>query len=142
MKVFRNISAVKFMLFACMCLFYGCGGEKKTDATIAPRNAMEEALNAFYSNDFSSYVNMVDYGTELDSAERDVVLNIMSQYHERQSAKKGGVSRYEILSVDMPSDSLATVYYDLFFGNDSVEMCSEKMILRNGQWKIRVRGID
>lgn len=142
MKVLRNIGVVKYMLFACVCLFYGCGGEKKADASIAPRKAMEEALNAFYSNDFNSYVNMVDYGTELDSVEREVVLNVMSQYHERQSAKKGGVSGYEILSVDMSSDSLATVYFDLFFGNDSVEMCSEKMILRSGQWKIRVRGMD
>lgn len=142
MKVFRNIGALKYVFFACICLFYGCGGEKKADATIAPRKAMEEALNAFYSNDFSSYVDMIDSVEKLDSAEREIVLDVMSQYHERQNAKKSGVTRYEILSVDMLSDSLATVYYDLFFGNDSVEMCSEKMILRNGKWKIRARGID
>lgn len=137
----RSIAGLIFLTGICM--LSACNGDKKSiDATLAPRKAMEEALNAFYSNDFDTYVNLIDYGAELDSVERGVVLNVMSQYHERQTAKKGGVSRYDILSVDMPSDSLATVYFDLFFGNDSVEMCSEHLVLRNGHWKIKVRGID
>lgn len=143
MKRLRETALFGILLIASMVMLSSCNENKKTvDATIAPRKAMEEALNAFYSNDFEKYVNLIDYGADLDSVERQVVLNVMSQYHERQAAKKGGVTKFEVLSADMPSDSLATVYFDLVFGNDSVEMCSEHLILRNGQWKIKVRGID
>lgn len=143
MKRLRETALFGILLIASMAMLSSCNENKKTvDATIAPRKAMEEALNAFYSNDFEKYVNLIDYGADLDSVERQVVLNVMSQYHERQAAKKGGVTKFEVLSADMPSDSLATVYFDLVFGNDSVEMCSEHLILRDGQWKIKVRGID
>ena len=143
MKRLRETALFGILLIASMVMLSSCNENNKTvDATIAPRKAMEEALNAFYSNDFEKYVNLIDYGADLDSVERQVVLNVMSQYHERQAAKKGGVTKFEVLSADMPSDSLATVYFDLVFGNDSVEMCSEHLILRDGQWKIKVRGID
>ena len=143
MKRLRETALFGILLIASMAMLSSCSENKKTvDATIAPRKAMEEALNAFYSNDFETYVSLIDYGADLDSVERQVVLNVMSQYHERQAAKKGGVTKFEVLSADMPSDSLATVYFDLVFGNDSVEMCSEHLILRDGQWKIKVRGID
>lgn len=143
MKRLRETALFSILLIASMAMLLSCSENKKTvDATIAPRKAMEEALNAFYSNDFDTYVSLIDYGADLDSVERQVVLNVMSQYHERQAAKKGGVTKFEVLSADMPCDSLATVYFDLVFGNDSVEMCSEHLILRDGQWKIKVRGID
>ena len=67
MKVFRNISAVKFMLFACMCLFYGCGGEKKTDATIA----RDEVINDLFDElkrDIATHIteHMPDETSALD----------------------------------------------------------------------------
>lgn len=118
--------------------FGGC--HKETDRSEAPRKAMQQALNLLVAERYEDYFACMDFGEDLDSAQRALfATTLMRQValtHETRSGLQGAL----VLDARMAGDTIATIFYRQYFANgDSID-CSQKMTRNaDGQWLLRMR---
>lgn len=136
----RIATAGAVIISAMACSLFGVSCEEsKTDPAEAPKAAFRQATDILMTGDYEAYSDHLDYGSDIDSSSRSVMLNVLKQHSEWQNAEKGGLDSCSIVAADMESDTVATIYYRLVFGNGTSEVSSQKMVRTDGVWKIRVR---
>jgi len=128
------------LLLLCLpCLFLGACREE-ADRSAAPRKAMQQALNMLVAERYEDFFACMDFGEDLDSAQRvlfaSTLMRQVALTHETRSGLQGAL----VLDAQLSGDTVATVFYRQYFANgDSID-CSQKMVRRaDGQWLLRMR---
>ena len=94
-------------------------------------------LTAFYDGDVDTYINNVDFGTELN-VDKDSVLRLVLQRYLGEVQRKGGILSIEPLSAELTDDSTALVKYSLNYNNGDSETCIRHIRKQDGEWRIAV----
>lgn len=105
----------------------------------SPEDILVNSMEALYMHDVEGYVENVDFGNSDDSIQRNLFVNILQQHQERTVFLKGKVDSCVAVDVKYSEDSVAIVYYKLFFSDGTSEVSSQKMVRVNEKWKIRIR---
>ena len=67
------------------------------------------------------------------------IKQIENHYFLSDEVRKGQALATDVVKVDVLADTLAVVYYKIKYESGNEEVSSNKMVRRDGQWKIRVR---
>lgn len=121
----------------CCCWICGCG--EPEDITMKPKQDLKSALEAYYDNRLDTFCLCVDYGTELDSIQRQIIRATYQRDVAYTNQTFAGVRAVEPKTVIFESDTVAMVMYDIVYGDQSRESSSQKMIKVGESWKLRVR---
>lgn len=113
--------------------------QKEVNNEEQARQALLDALTAINSHDFESYYNSLDFGTEFDSVQKQVVLSTIMQHQDWQDKRKGLVADISTISLDLVSDSVCIIFYQLTFSDSTKEVSSQKMVRCDEKWKLRMR---
>lgn len=113
---------------------------KEIDRTKAPREALQQALNLLVEERYADYFDCMDFGMDLDSTQRVLFETAILRQTVLTRELRSGLQGTRVLSAQMQSDSVATVFFRQYYANgDSIE-CAQKMV-RNaeGRWLLRLR---
>ena len=105
----------------------------------APKAAMNAALEALQAGDYDTYLSYVDYGTELDSLELQNMKDVLRRHEEWKRAERERVVSAQVVDIRMQGDTVCTAYYQYVFADSCRETVAQKMVCRNGRWKVRIR---
>lgn len=139
MSLTTNKKNARIVLLCLSVLCLG-GCHKETDPSEAPRRAMQQALDLLVTERYEDYFACMDFGEDLDSAQRALfATTLMRQValtHETRSGLQGAL----VLGARMAGDTIATVFYRQYFANgDSID-CSQKLTRNaDGEWRLRMR---
>lgn len=116
-----------------------CRGEE-TDRTAAPREAMQRALNLMAEGKYRDYFACLDFGEDLDSAQQALFVSALIRQEGLNREMRSGLQGGRVLAAQMPSDTVATVFFRQYFANGDSLDCSQKMVRgADGQWRLRMR---
>lgn len=128
----------KFLfLLLCIVTFVGCGGSDNPQKAVM--ESLEKAMGALSAHQYEEYFNCVDFGSEIDSMQRDVLIKTYAQYQDQQEQRKGSFCKLTVVDIAFSSDTICDVCYEMLFPDSTTEMCSQKMIKIGDAWKIRAR---
>lgn len=113
--------------------------EAMVEPTDAPKAALKAALDALHSDDLDTYLQSVDFSTEMDSLQLVCMKAVLSQHAEEQAAEGVSVQKVEMVDAVMESDSVCTVYYQQSYSGGASDVLSQKMVRQGDTWKIRLR---
>lgn len=119
------------------CWFVGCG--EPEDKSIYPKQDLKSALEAYYSGDYDKFFMNVDFGTELDSVQKQIMMAAYRRDIAYTNESFKGVRAIEPRSVEFEGDTVSYVLYDIVYGNQQRETSSQKMVKIGDSWKLRVR---
>ena len=105
----------------------------------AAATALIEALEAEGRGDHEAYMQHVDGGADMDSAQVACLHALWQQHLGWRRANKGELVSVEMEKVQMHGDSTCTVYYRYSFSDGTKEVSAQDMVLRGEEWKIRLR---
>lgn len=129
MSFFRYIFLFSFLLCLLSC----------QDPAREPEGALQMALEALNREDYDTYLQHVDFGVEMDSAQEAFMRDALKQHLEWQRSKYAAVVGIDIVDAKMRGDSICTVYYQYTFADGKKEVSSQKMVRQGEVWKIRLR---
>jgi len=135
----KTIHAILLLLCAVAFLPQMTSCRKKTDMGMAPKMALDSALSKLYGGDIDGYIECLDFGSRIDTLTRMQVEKMLYMAAKTTHSNKGDFLDYKVTGAEMKGDTVAYVFYKLDFANDTAEVCSEKMVYRDGRWRIRVR---
>lgn len=115
-----------------------CWGDKRLPEDQA-KAVLKESLTALQRHDVDTYINNVDFGTDMDSLQEAFMRHVLEQHQDRQDQLRGAVQGIEMIDAEMQGDSVCLVFYQLMFPDSTVEVASQKMVRVGEKWKIRVR---
>ena len=133
MKRFLPFFAVLFVVCLTAC------HEKIVAPEDAPKEALRSALEALNRGDYDTYMSYVDYGVEMDSVRKSYMRNAISQHVGWRTARKASVVAIDMVDAEMEGDSVCTVFYRYTFAAGADEVAVQKMVLNDGEWKLKVR---
>jgi len=126
-----------FLLMFLSAFLVGCGGESTPQEVVA--KAFEKAMDALNNHNFDEYINSVDYGCEMDSIQKDVLVKTYSQYLDRIQQNKGSLLKLEVIDVVFGSDTVCDVYYETLYSDSTTIPGCQKMVKVGDEWKIKAR---
>lgn len=103
------------------------------------RQTFVDAVEALGRGDYDAYLSYVDFGEELDSAALACMADVVRRHEEWKCAEREGLVGMEIVDVKMKSDTVCFIYYEHVFVDSCREVVSQKMVAKEGKWKLRVR---
>ena len=102
-------------------------------------DTFEAAMDAFHNRRFDEYMSSVDYGCEMDSIQRDILVKTYSQYLDRMHQVNDDLLKIKVVDVAFSSDTVCDVFYEMLFADSTaVERC-QKMVCIGNVWKLRAR---
>ena len=129
MLSFRYIFIFSFLLCLVSC----------EDKERAPEETLKVALEALNVEDFDAYLQRVDFGAEMDSAQMASMKDVLRQHLGWRRSERAAVVSIDMVDVKMQGDSVCTVYYQYTFANETKEVGAQKMVRHGDKWKIRLR---
>jgi len=124
------------LLLSSLMLLAGCGENTPQEAVTSTFVA---AMDALHDHRYDEYMESVDYGCEMDSIQRAVLVRTYSQYLDRLQQSNGDLLNLNVVDVAFGSDTVCDVYYEMLFADStSVEHC-QKMVRIGDVWKLRAR---
>ena len=102
-------------------------------------DTFEAAMDAFHNRRFDEYMESVDYGCEMDSIQKDVLVKTYSQYLDRMAQNDGALQSLNVVDVVFSSDTVCDVYYEMLFADSVAVQHCQKMVRTGDVWKLRVR---
>lgn len=121
-------------------LLSSCWGQNvEVDSGQKAKQALVDALTAINIHDYDAYFQALDFGCEMDSVQKALMMRTFIQHQDWQDKHKGIVADIKAVSADMISDSVYMVYYQLTFSDSTCEVSSQKMVCYGDTWKLRVR---
>ena len=123
-------SATVVVLMAVMSL--AACRDKIVHPEDAARQAFSDAAAALERGDYEAYLSYVDYGAELDS-------EVVRRHEEWKRAEREDIVAVRVVDVSMESDSVCYIFYEHVFADSCRETASQKMVAKDGQWRLRVR---
>lgn len=115
-----------------------CRGDKRLPEEQA-KAVLKEALAALQRHDVDTYINNVDFGTDMDSLQETFMRHVLEQHQDRQDQLRGAVMGIDVIDAEMQGDSVCLVFYQMLFPDSTLEVASQKMIRVGERWKIRLR---
>ena len=114
-----------------------CGGKLE----ITFESFVTQALRSLYiDNDYNSFVNCVDYGTELDSVQQKVVEAMYRQFTDKVKQLHGGVLEVSVESVETLDDGVTSfVHYQITYADSTRESSMLKVVSDGEGWRIKSR---
>lgn len=129
MLSFRYIFIFSFLLCLVSC----------EDKERAPEETLKVALEALNVEDFDAYLQRVDFGAEMDSAQMASMKDVLRQHLGWRRSERAAVVSIDMVDVKMQGDSVCTVYYQYTFADETKEVGAQKMVRYGDKWKIRLR---
>ena len=129
---------MKWLAVAALGLVVMTACEDK-DPKVASGKALIKAMGYLQKGDAEKYYNCLDFGQELDSLTQAQVAKMWLMHQQINQRVKGQALATDVVKVDVLADTLAVVYYKIKYESGNEEVSSNKMVRRDGQWKIRVR---
>ena len=105
----------------------------------AAQQVLKEALEALEKNDQDAYLQCVDFGADMDSAQTAYMKNVLRQHVGWRQSERAAVISIDMVDAQMQGDSICTVYYQYSFADGTKEVGAQKMIRYGEEWKIRLR---
>ena len=119
--------------FFVLCLM-GCKEQERE-----PEAVLMKALEALNEEDYDTYLQRVDFGAEMDSAQTAYMKAALRQHLGWRRAERPAVTSIDMLYGKMQGDSICIVYYQYTFADNTKEVGAQKMVLHGENWKIRLR---
>ena len=132
----KRLLPLFLILFVAFLL--ACHSEIKAPED-APKEALQNALEALNRGDCDTYMSYVDYGMEMDSVRKSVMCDAIRQHIGWRTVRKSSVVAIDMVDVEMSGDTLCTVFYRYTFADGTDEVAVQKMVRSDGEWKLRVR---
>ena len=124
------------VILTCWISFSAC--EEKTPQETS-KNALVKAMKLLEKGEMDKYYQCLDFGQELDSLTQAQIAKMWTMHQLIKQKDKGKVIATEVTKVELTTDTLATVYYKVKYESGNEEVSANKMVCKNGEWKIRVR---
>lgn len=136
----RSKKRVRFVaLLAVLAVLMGCGAKQKSREQLL-KEFVERALTERYlKNDYESYLNDVDYGTDLDTVQQQMLIAMHKQFTDFQQKKHGAVAYVKMTDVSEEADSVCYVHYIVVYADSTQESSMMKVVEEGGEWKIKSR---
>lgn len=126
------------MVSTLVLTFIACH-ERMTEATDAPKMALKIALEALENDDYETYMSCVDYASDMDSMQMRNLCKVLRFHMSKQRAAHAPVVDIDMIDAVLKGDTVCTVYYQYTFADSVKEVASQKMVRKNGEWKLRLR---
>lgn len=123
----------------CCCLMGLISCRENLTSEEQAKHTMKEALEALNRNDFDAYLQRVDDGVSMDSAQKAVMRDVLRQHVECRRKERPAVVSIDMIDIQMDEDTVCTVYYQYTFADSTKEVGAQKMVRKNEQWRIRLR---
>lgn len=124
------------VILTCWTTFSACEEKKPQEAS---KNAFVKAMKLLEKGEMDKYYQCLDFGQELDSLTQAQIAKMWTMHQLIKQKDKGKIIATEVTKVELTTDTLATVYYKVKYGSGNEEVSANKMVCKNGEWKIRVR---
>lgn len=129
MSLFRYIFIFSFLLCLASCQ------EKEHE----PEATLKKALEALNAENYDAYLQHVDFGADMDSAQIASMKDVLRQHLGWRRSERAAVVSIDIVDAKMQGDSISTVYYQYTFADNTTEVGSQKMVRYGEEWKLRLR---
>lgn len=126
------------MVSTFVLTFFACH-EAIVEPTDAPKEALKVALDALCNDDIDGYLAYVDFGAEMDSAQEKSLRSVIRLHKQWQQAEHSSVASIDIVDAVMKGDTVCTVFYQYLYADSVKEIASQKMVRKDGVWKLRLR---
>lgn len=126
-----------FVLLVLCCCMNACGDSE--DQYAQPKEDLKNAMDLYYRNSLDSFYMYLDFGEELDTVQRTIIMASYRLHLAQVNNEFQGVKSIEPKLVRVESDTVVYVVYDLVYGNRQRETSSQKMIKEGDNWKLRIR---
>jgi hypothetical protein len=121
-----------------LLLFTACWSKNELPEDQA-KATLRKALSTLHSGNVEGYMQYVDFGGEMDSVQRAMMLYVLKQHQDLRAQQKGTLIGIEAIDAEMQGDTVCTVFCQLTFADSTAELISQKMVRVGEDWKIRVR---
>ena len=128
----------KWLPMACLCLLAMTACEEK-DAKVASQKALQKAMELLEEGEMDKYYEYLDFGQELDSLTQAQIAKMWVMHQQINANAKGKAIATKVVKVDLLADSVAVVYYKIKYESGNEEVSANKMVRKDGKWRIRVR---
>ena len=64
---------------------------------------------------------------------------VVRRHEEWKRAEREDIVAVRVVDVSMESDSVCYIFYEHVFADSCRETASQKMVAKDGQWRLRVR---
>ena len=104
-----------------------------------PEDTLRVALEALNEENFDAYIQRVDFGSDMDSAQVSYMKAALRQHLGWRRSERPAVVSIDMLDAIKHGDSICTVYYQYTFAGNTKEVGAQKMVRHGEKWKIRLR---
>ena len=105
----------------------------------AAKESLKVALDALCRDDYDAYLQHVDIGMPMDSAQRAFMRDVLRQHQEWKRAERAAIVSVDVIDARMFGDSICMLYYQYVFADSTREVVSQKMVRSGEEWKLRLR---
>ena len=125
----------KIIIFAFSSIVaIACGNS--SDDTHAAWNALNDALDSLYKNNYDAYIECVDSQDIALIGENTIRLLLKQKY---DNVKQTETVSFLLDNAIVNDDSTANVGYKIIKEGGDTTFCSQKMKFVNGVWKIKLK---
>ncbi|MBQ0023499.1 MAG: DUF4878 domain-containing protein [Prevotellaceae bacterium] len=135
----KLVCYILWMMVGMSLLTFTSCHDAITDSSDAPKQAMQGALDALKDGNMDMYFECLDFDSETDSVQMALMLDLLLQHREWQNAQHKAISSIDIVDCEMMGDTVCTVYYQFSYADGVKEVSSQKMVRKDGIWKLRLR---
>lgn len=104
-----------------------------------PEDTLKSALVALNEGNYDAYLQRVDFGAEMDSAQVRYMRAVLRHHLGWRRSECPAVVSIDVQDVIKQSDSVCTVYYQYTFADNTKEIGAQKMVRHGETWKLRLR---
>ena len=120
------------LMLAVMSVFVACSSS-------TPKSAMEKYGTDLCKGNYQAYVEGIATSEPLSAKEKEQFVALVKDKAQTEYEKKGGLKDIKVIKEEMAAgDSTAIVYYEVHFGNGTTEDSQQKMVLKDGKWKMDI----
>ena len=119
-------------VLAVMALFAACSSS-------SPKDAMEKNGKDLCKGNYEAYVDGIASKKALSAEEKAQFVALIKDKASAEYEKKGGLKDIKVIKEDIAAgDTTAVVYYEIHFGDGTVEDGDQPMVLSDGKWKMKM----
>ena len=123
----------RILLFVILCVCFIACAEDSDEVKL--QQLVVKSVTALHEGDIDTYLQVVDYGAELDSLHENLIRQMLNRYANHVS-RLGGLELVETNTCTIENDSIARVGYVLSFKNGTRESRIAQLVHKADGWKI------
>jgi hypothetical protein len=123
----------RILLYIVVCICFIACVEESDEAKL--QQLVVKSVTALHEGDIDTYLQAVDYGTELDSLHENLIRQMLTRYANNIS-RYGGLELVEANTCTIENDSIARVGYVLAFKDGTRESRIAQLVRMADGWKI------